>query len=349
MVDASETRIRESFRQQAGYCRALQSPFTAQLCDLLADGLTRETRTGARVLSWPGSPEATDDALALRVTAGLHALALKNIDANWSALYPPAASPDIAILARALDETLHRHDAALLPWLDLPPQTNEVGRSAALMSGLVFLAGQKELPFSLYELGSSGGLNLILDRYAYTLGTARVGGESAVHLTPAWSGPSPRPANVRVVARRGVDQAPIDVRTPFGRERLAAYVWPDQTERLKRVRAAIAIAAEHPPPLDGMDASDWIERTIALAPQAGIHRVLMHSVTFQYFSDEGKRRVTAHAERVGAHATTEAPFSWLRMEQINGPFELRVRTWPSGEDRLLALCHAHGATIDWKA
>ncbi|MDP1586239.1 MAG: DUF2332 family protein, partial [Prosthecobacter sp.] len=169
-----------------------------------------------------------------------------------------------------------------------------------------------------------------------------------VHLAPTWSGPSLVPANVRVIARHGVDQAPVDVRTSFGRERLAAYVWPDQTERLKRVRAAIAIAADDPPPLERMDASDWVERTIAIAPQAAIHRVLMHSVTFQYFSDAGKRRVTAHAERVGAHATSEAPFSWLRMEQINGPFELRVRTWPTGEDRVLAICHAHGAMIHWQ-
>lgn len=115
------------------------------------------------------------------------------------------------------------------------------------------------------------------------------------------------------------------------------------------MRAAIAITADSPPPLDLMDASDWVERTIALEPQTGVHRVLMHSVTFQYFSEDGKRRVTAHAEKVGARATADAPFSWLRMEQTHGPFELRVRTWPTGEDRVLAICHAHGATIDWKA
>lgn len=348
-MDATETRVRESFRQQAGYCRALNSPFTARICDLLADRLTHDTRAGARVLTWTGTPEATADALALRVTAGLHALALKNADSAWSALYPPAEAPDDAALARTLDDVLVRHDGALLPWLDLPPQTNEVGRSAGLMSGLLVLAGRFELPFSLYELGSSGGLNLLLDRYAYTLGGTRVGPDSTVHFAPAWTGPSPHLANVRVIARRGVDQAPVDIGTAFGRERLAAYVWPDQLERLRRVRAAIELARTEPPILDTMDAADWVEQTIATTPQRGVHRVLMHSVTFQYFSDEGKRRVTSHAEKVGAQATMEAPFSWLRMEQTNGPFELRVRTWPAGEDRLLAICHAHGAAIEWKA
>lgn len=348
-MKATETRVRDSFRQQAGFCTALNSPFTARLCDLLADYLGHDTRVGARALTWGGAPEASADALALRVTAGLHALALKTIDPAWSALYPPAPEPDAKTLAETLGNVLVRHDDALLPWLDLPPQTNEVGRSAALMSGLSVLAARHGLPFSLYELGSSGGLNLVLDRYAYTLGATRVGPDSAVHLAPAWTGPSPPPADVRVVARRGVDQAPIDIATAFGRERLTSYVWPDQRERLGRVRAAIRIAAADPPTLDTMDAADWVERMVSIAPDEGIHRVLMHSVTFQYFSEEAKRRVTSHAQEVGARATAAGPFSWLRMEQTNGAFELRVTTWPTGDDHLLAICQAHGAAIEWKA
>ena len=28
--------------------------------------------------------------------------------------------------------------------------------------------------------------------------------------------------------------------------------------------------------------------------------------------------------------------------------QLRCRLWPGGEDRLLALCHPHGAKIEWQ-
>lgn len=339
-----------AFQSQARHCRALGSPFTADICDLLAEHLSADTALGARVLGWPGTPDAAHDSVPLRLAAGLHALAFRNVDAAWSALYPPAPGPTRETLGHEIIRVLTRFDKELLPWLELPPQTNEVGRSAVLMSGLLFLAAQRDLPFSLYEIGSSGGLNLLLDRFRYTLGSTDVGPESPVHLMPKWTGPSPTPAKVRVAARRGVDQAPVDVSTPFGRQRLMAYVWPDQIERLGRVRNALAIAATSPPPVETMDGSAWVEHAIPPTPVPSAHRVLMHSVALQYFSEDGRRRVAAHAEKVGAQATTLAPFSWMRMEQgKSGVFELRVRTWPGGADQLLATVHAHGTAIHWLA
>ncbi len=345
----TETRVRESFFQQARYCRDMASPFTAELCDLLGERLSADTAIGRRILSWPGNPEPIQDALALRLVAGLHALAERDVDPAWTAIYPPALAVDRTTLGTMLNDVIVRFENALMPWLDLPPQTNEVGRSAVLMSGLLALASEHGLPFSLFELGSSGGLNLMLDRYTYSLGTTEVGAtDSPVHLTPTWTGASPPQAKVRVVARRGVDQAPVDVGTPEGRERLLAYVWADQLERVRRIRYALKIAAADPPHVDRMDAAEWVENTLAPMPSAGAHRVLMHSVTFQYFSEDVKRRVTAHAEAVGAKATPEAPFSWMRMEHGgDGKFTLNIRTWPGGEDHVLAAVHPHGATIHW--
>ena len=45
----------------------------------------------------------------------------------------------------------------LLLWLDHPPQTNEVGRSAVLMSGLLVIADLFPQPVELLELGASAG------------------------------------------------------------------------------------------------------------------------------------------------------------------------------------------------
>lgn len=51
---------------------------------------------------------------------------------------------------------------------------------------------------------------------------------------------------------------------------------------------------------------------------------------------------------LGARATADAPFAWLRMEsppRTLAIVELRLTLWPGGEDRLLAEVHPHGAWV----
>ena len=47
---ASEENNRGAFRIQEHYCRTMDAPIYAAICAALADGLTRESATGARVL-----------------------------------------------------------------------------------------------------------------------------------------------------------------------------------------------------------------------------------------------------------------------------------------------------------
>jgi hypothetical protein len=233
-------------------------------------------------------------------------------------------------------------------WLDSAPQTNEVGRSAVLMAGLLAVAGRFGQPLELLELGASAGLNLILDRYGYDLGGLAAGDPaSPLQLKPEWTGPRPPEARVEVAVRRGVDLNPLDPRRDS--ERLLAYVWPDHARRLAQLETALAIAGSDPPPVDRGDAADWTEARLAEPRIAGVTRVLLHSIAFQYFPEETKARVRAAAARAGAAATREAPLAWLRYEHDSGDerITLRLRTWPGGEDALLAHCHPHGTTIHW--
>ena len=307
--------------------------------------LDRSTEAGRRVLNWGGDPGGFADALALRLCGGLHFMVRSGAAPGLASLYPPAPLPDEAALWAALAPVLA--DESLPAWLDHAPQTNEVGRSAVLMSGLLVIADRFKLPLGLYELGASAGLNLLLDHYGYDLGGLVAGdAASGVQLKPDWEGASPPRGAVTIAGRRGVDLNPA--RLPDEGDRLLAYVWADQPERLQRLEAALAIAAAAPPVVDRASAADWIEAQLALEPEPGVVRVVVHSIAFQYFDAHSQRRAAAHIEAAGSRASADAPLAWLRYEQEPGSKRpsLRLRTWP-GDEQLLAWAHPHGRSVTW--
>lgn len=349
----SDTTVRQAFLDQAVICTAAGAPFTGLLCRLVGERLASDGEIGRRVLGWEGVPSHQGDALPLRLTGGLHALARSGREGELSILYPPNAAPDDDAVWGVMDRVLVEQAGFLSPWLDGPPQTNEVGRSAALMAGLLVLAERFGLPFALYELGASAGLNTILDRYAYRLGETEAGtAGSPVRLEPVWIGASPPSAPVEIARRAGVDRNPLDVRDPATRERLSAYVWADQRERLARLEAALDLAAADPAPIQKADAADWLEASLATAPEPGVCRVVLHTIAYQYFPPEGQARIRAWLAAAGAEATEDAPLAWLSFEAASGSVDRRpaldLTIWPGGETRRLAICQPHGAEIDWK-
>src|SRR5882724_8290734 len=106
-------------------------------------------------------------------------------------------------------------------------QTNEVGRCAVLLAAL------PPGPLALVEVGSSAGLCLLLDRFHYELGAARLGpASSPVHLRCAVAGPAPLPSELPTIAwRRGLDLQPVDVRDAEAAAWLLACVWADHPAR----------------------------------------------------------------------------------------------------------------------
>jgi hypothetical protein len=339
--------IRTAFLQQAHWCRELGSPFTGLLMEQVGLNLDRSTTVGRRVLDWPGKADARFDAVPLRLAGGLNALVRRGALPGLAGLYPPHPLPDGAALWAAVGPALAH--PALDAWLDSAPQTNEVARSAALMAGLMAAVGESGLPVALFELGSSAGLNLVLDRYSYDLGGVAAGQpRAALHLAPEWRGVPPVFAPVTVARRRGVDLNPLDVTNPADQERLLAYIWPDQAARLARITAAIAIATGNAPKVDRADAASWVERQVR--PTPGVLTVVMHSIAFQYFPPATQRRIIAHLAAAGATATAHAPLAWLRFEvdQRFGTLPSVLLTqWPGGIEHRLGQGSAHGIWVEW--
>ena len=347
-IDEKAEAVRSAFRLQADYCTRLDSPFTALICETLARCVSAETPAGRAILQWPGDPDPLADGLPLRVAGALHALSRGGADPALAALSPPNPWPGKSETARAIERILSARSADILAFIRNTPQTNEVGRSAALMPGLLEIARRTGLPLSLHDIGASAGLNLIPDRYRYRFGEAEWGDPQAVPLlVPQWTGPPPPvDAPLRVLSRRGCDREPIDLRLPASRERLAAYVWPDQRDRMERLQAAMITALQDYRSIDRMEAAEWVESRFAQRIPGQV-QVLFHSIVWNYLPPDSRERIMRHMKQLGAGASADAPLAWLRLEHEEKRTKLRLSLWPGEEDELLALAHPHGGAVEW--
>jgi len=347
--DALAERSRTAFRLQAEYCHNNGAPITGRICAGLADALDQASATGRRVLAWAQPP--IPDALPLRLTGGVHALYLAGRLPELDRLFDGSLT-DAEHIAALLSDVLVREDHALLPWLDGPPQTNEAGRSACLVAGFAWLTARGHDRFEVLEIGSSAGLNLLIDRYRYDLGGVAIGPPaSPVLIRPDWQGPPPPLAPFGFAGLRGVDLQPIDLTDPAAAERLRAYVWHDNRERFERLEAGIAMICEAPVRIDQGDAVDWLAERLAEPQAAGVTRVLMHSVMWQYLPATSQAAITGMMETAGAKADAERPLAWVQLEADRGinRHELTVRHWPGDTGAVtLASAHPHGAWVRWQ-
>jgi hypothetical protein len=335
---------------QGDACAELGSPMYADLLhrcasDVTAGGVVRDVLAGHEDDSGPS-------ALGLRLMGSVHRLVLEDRSGDLSAYYPSAGGAWdadagwIAFLA-----LLARDGEAVREWLDRPPQTNEVGRSAALYGGLLHLP--RDLPVRLTEIGASAGLNLRADRFGYVDDQGRRFGDPAAELVldDAFVGRPLQPwPELRVVDRVGSDVRPLDPATEHGRLVLTAYVWPDQAPRLHRLRAAFEAAARTPAEVRGQDAVGFMTD---LRLEEGTTTVLWHSVMWQYLATDEQAAVSSRIDELGAEATAQRRFAHLRSEparrMLEGPHEFLVRltTWPDGEEQLIGATVGHGLPTTW--
>lgn len=338
-------------RGQAEACAALGSPMYAGLLDRVADDVVARG-PAARVLA--GHEQAPGpSAVALRLAGSVHRLVLERRAGELAAYYPSVGGRwDADAGWRAFRRVLSEQSDAVREWLDRPPQTNEVGRATGLMGGLLEVATRWPLPVRLFEIGASAGLNLLADRFCYQASGLRYGDPaSPVVLDPAWTGQlPPLDARVDVAERVGGDVAPVDVSTSEGRLTLTAYVWPDQINRLQRLRGAFEVARRVGFQLRRQSATDLVS---GLRLRPGATTVLWHSVMWQYLSDEEHGRLSAEVERLGAAATAEAPFAHLFLEPTRRSpgrrheFLVVLQEWPGGERRVAGTSVGHGVPTRW--
>jgi hypothetical protein len=335
-------------RLQAMACRGLGSPLNGDLLERAADDWLAGGPVQTLLEPWAGLDlkRQFDTAVALRLIGAWHELALSGEDEAVSRAYDRL---DAGMIWSAVQTATDLHRDRFAAFMTHEPQTNEVRRSICLVGGFLEIAKATRLPLRCFELAASAGLNLSWDRYRYRLGDATWGDPAAtVSMDTEWTGPAPPVgATVQVIERAACDRRPTNLRDPKERRRLMAYIWADQTERLARARAAIEVALANRVEVESADAVAWTRDRVRL--RQGTTTVLYHSVFWQYMAPESQAALEQLIGEVGAAATANAPFAWLRMEPPGSVprMEVSLKLWPGGEERILAEVHPHGAHVHW--
>jgi hypothetical protein len=351
-LEAHRADLVRRLRAQAVACRELGSPLYASLLAHVADDVL-EGGPSAEVLAGHEDDQGSS-ALALRLMGAVHRLVLERRAAELAMFYPSVGgSADVDGAWPAFQHVLSEHRDELRRLLDRPPQTNEVGRAASLIGGLLHVVDRWPGPLRLFEIGASAGLNLRADLFRVECADGSSMGPpgSPVVLRDPWRGRRPPDAgSLHIVERQGCDTDPVDLTTPEGRLRLTSYVWPDQPARLERLRGAMQIATQVSAPVMRCSAGEFVA-DLRLAP--GTTTVLWHSIMWQYLDKPERSDVEARLEDLGASADADGRLAHLALEprrrtpSSDQEMLVVLRMWPGGTERVLGSASAHGIPTTW--
>src|ERR1700743_1966022 len=202
-MSTTESRLLRSIQLQGQVCAGMGSPMYGDVLQQVA----ADVEAGGVFAAILAGHENDSGRLALplRLLGGLHRLVLDGRAPALRRWYPSVgghwdAEAGWADIAQAASD----HADYLRGALDQPPQTNEVGRSAALIGGLLVLVDRFDLPVRLFEIGCSAGVNLRADHFRYRHPGGEWGpADSPVIVDDAWRGPLPPGARLRIAERHG--------------------------------------------------------------------------------------------------------------------------------------------------
>jgi len=346
-VAAPELSFHDALLQQSASCAHLGSPLYAEIFQAMATDFTNNGVTAHIAEHLTIRPQR--DATPLRIAGAIHRLALTGKAPSIVRHFPSTGGhPGPTLVADFLDALATFRDD-IDEGLSRTVQTNEVGRTTMLVTGMSFFAREVGIPaIHLREVGSSCGLNLQVDEYFFEAnGTSYGNGNASVRFEDnVWGTPRPDIAQCpTLLSRAGCDIAPLDARNENDQLTLLSFVWPDQFDRFARLRNAINSACASPTYVspDQKDAAEWIHQQFEnISFDEPV--LIFHSIVWQYLSQKTK---DAFREAVNNHCTRRsAPTGWLRMEPAGPVADLRIDIWQGTKkthgDQVIADSSYHG-------
>lgn len=294
---------------------------------------------------------------SLRLLAALHSLVLQGQAGELAAYYPSAGGEKPPAGAwQAAARALEEHCEEVRARIGRSVQTNEPGRCVASYGALLWLTECHGLPIRLLEIGASGGLCLIPDRYGYVAGGSLLGDPgAALVFDEPWIGspvadPGQTDQRLQIASRAGCDLTPLDLCLAADRRTALSYIWPDEPERLERLRLAIETFRREPVSVEQAEASAWLTDRLKPPAVEGLLTVIWQSVVRQYLPEEARVAIAETIAAAGSAADERSPIAWVTMEPEGdhlGDFDLTCTCWPPGERVALGPAGNHGPPVRW--
>jgi hypothetical protein len=228
-------------------------------------------------------------------------------------------------------------------------QTNEVRRSSLLLPAVNEVAKIVQSEIALIDVGTSSGLNLLLDQYAYEYsdGTKIGNSDSPLKISCVIkSGILDMKSIPKLGKRIGIDLNPIDLNDPDEELWTLSLVWPDQVERVERLKLAIQILNRQPIMLYKGDGTVIVPRLTKEIPKS-MAICVMHSFTLNQFSAESR----GDFEKMLCDLSIDRDVWRISLEWLGTESpEMSLDYYSTGKlakRRVLAICHQHGEWMKW--
>jgi hypothetical protein len=248
------------------------------------------------------------------ILAALHDLALAGRAPALAGAY--AAGDAGTAAAAAIDTLLTMTDEVVAVAVRRQPRTLETRRCAVLHPAVAEVAHRVgAAAVGLIDVACSAGLNVMVDRVGITYSNGQSLGDpsSPVQLSSSIVGERPLPGRAmpEVVARVGIDLAPVDVSDADDARWLRACLPPDQPERLARLEAELALAATAPPVLLDGDVVEVLPDAFAHVPTDALP-VVTTTWALSQLSLEARLRFLQRLDE----AATDRPVAWASVEGV---------------------------------
>ena len=273
--------------------------------------------------------------------AGVQYLLMRDPTAQLAAFYPnlarrPSPMPGVE---EAFRRFVLEHEQELVQiGRSRFTQTNEVRRCAALLPAIWETTADE---FHLFDVGTSAGLNLMIDRYRYRWDSVEWGDLSPVLIESAIRGQPPRPRPIAVLSRTGLDLNPLDPAQSDERAWLESLIWPEQADRRSRLRAALEIYRLENVELIAGDAVHTLGAILDRLPHEPV--VVMHSFALNQFSSEQRKAIDDHLRE----ARVARPVWRVSMELLDWGDEAPKLTIDDGSGpKVIGQAHPHGEWVE---